>query len=741
MIRRRLLAAALALALASFGAWAKPPFSRGGHPAGASGVAQACDPAVPDLCAQFQDGQTFVTWTDLDTGTAGDGYRYKVYRSASPITSGNYGSATNIGDYILNNSAQLVGANPEATSDNTYTTSYRSDGTKPRIRLTDLGTQLAAFTGLFAHTAETTENAYYGVVGFPVSGGIATGGADIYIGSVGPIAESVGTWKGIRQYAYDSPTGGRNSTGQITSPTGKPIIINLHQSLGGTFGSTVANGDFWSFLMPKDASNWQEGLMRFLGVRQFTSTSYPSGYLDFRPRETHWNPLGTGVVESFWSGLGMTPLSYVGPANRRYLNTANYLERVVDWAIAHYGADANQVHHRGQSMGAMAIVTTSKMTSPTIAASWLLYPVWKMDMRGTATWPGSAGSWQTTWPFKATVAAAPDTLGTNAAAVQLPDGLAWGGTGGYVDLFSVIADLSQPFQPTYWGANQYDVSILSTPAISWGHQLDALAAFQSSRRAHGFAWTPGSHEFTPNRVFDCEEGGAPTGVCIPKTLLRLDRSYMGFSNSSIDDDIGTETFNINNVVDGDPVGCINCGFRWTITTDTAGSFVGTIDNTWMDLSPTAQPTTTLTANIGSASGGGTVTVTDGSVFISPSNNNMLLVGGTEFMTITSVAGNTVTYSSLRGRLGTTAQTHASGETITQYMAAPTGPNGGPYSTMTTDVALWNLQGGAWGAKTCVFTPNGGSPTAPQTPTILSNGVPLFTGVVINASGATAIACS
>jgi hypothetical protein len=61
--------------------------------------------------------------------------------------------------------------------------------------------------------------------------------------------------------------------------------------------------------------------------------------------------------------------------------------------------------------------------------------------------------------------------------------------------------------------------------------------------------------------------------------------------------------------------------------------------------------------------------------------------------------------------------------------------------MTVDIALWNLQGGAWGSKTCVFTPNGGSPTAPITPTILANGVPLFTGVTINASGATAIACS
>ena len=54
----------------------------------------------------------------------------------------------------------------------------------------------------------------------------------------------------------------------------------------------------------------------------------------------------------------------------------------------------------------------------------------------------------------------------------------------------------------------------------------------------------------------------------------------------------------------------------------------------------------LTGTIAS-SGGGTVTVTDGSVFQSTSTYPYFLIGGTEAVTVTSVSGNNVTYSHAR----------------------------------------------------------------------------------------------
>jgi hypothetical protein len=85
----------LALCLAVAGAAARPPFTRGGMAGGGGGGAsQACDSNPTNVCAQFQNGQTFVTWPDVNTGAAGANDRYRIVRSTSPITSGNYGAAT-----------------------------------------------------------------------------------------------------------------------------------------------------------------------------------------------------------------------------------------------------------------------------------------------------------------------------------------------------------------------------------------------------------------------------------------------------------------------------------------------------------------------------------------------------------------------------------------------------------------------------------------------------------------------
>src|SRR5689334_22991737 len=106
-MKRQAALAALLLSLAAAGVSAKPVFLRDGSPStgGGSGSAQACDDGS-SVCAQFENGQAFITWDDLATGSTGNNYRYKVYRSTSPITSGNYGSTTLVASDVLNNSGQ-----------------------------------------------------------------------------------------------------------------------------------------------------------------------------------------------------------------------------------------------------------------------------------------------------------------------------------------------------------------------------------------------------------------------------------------------------------------------------------------------------------------------------------------------------------------------------------------------------------------------------------------------------------
>jgi hypothetical protein len=160
----------------------------------------------------------------------------------------------------------------------------------------------------------------------------------------------------------------------------------------------------------------------------------------------------------------------------------------------------------------------------------------------------------------------------------------------------------------------------------------------------------------------------------------------------------------------------------------------------MDLSPTPVRQTTLVGTIAS-SGTGAVTVTDGSVFTGTSSNPYFIVGGTEIVVVSSVSGNTVNYSA-RARLDTIAQAHSAGETIRQYVTTPTGPNAGPFSTMTVDITPRNRQAflpAESAVVSCTVTPNGASPVV-LTPTV-TDGLFTLAGVTINATGATSVACT
>ena len=206
------------------------------------------------------------------------------------------------------------------------------------------------------------------------------------------------------------------------------------------------------------------------------------------------------------------------------------------------------------------------------------------------------------------------------------------------------------------------------PFASWADQITARDTLQSAHRGHAFSWAMGAHETTSPAfgLLSCDVSSRDTSVCYGKALFKLNAPYLATSNSSIDDNPGTATTTANGLYDGDYSGCVNCGFTWNFTTDNAGTLAFTVDNTWMDKTPTANPQTTLTGSIAS-SGTGSVTVTDGSVFQSTSTYPYFLVGGTEVIQVTGVSGNTVTYTT-RGLFGSSSQSHASSQTIMQFVS-------------------------------------------------------------------------
>lgn len=716
---------------------------RGGAPAATGGVTQACATDGSSVCARFQNGQTFVTWTDLATGSAGNDWRYTLVRSTAPITPANWTSATVVASHIFNNSGQLFGGDPASPGGATLTQANRQSAAQPMVVLSAGGPPLAYGTGLQVYTALAPASAHYAIVANPCPNGICTGGTDTYVGSVGPIAETVATPAPI-QYA-DSLSRGQ-TIGRITSPTGKGIVIAAHaSSLNSGQASGFTNsvyGDYWEWFLTT-GEGWQDGRLANLMVMQDTQNAY-SGLnqpLVFYHRADQWDPLGQSSMEDAHLGYGLTPNPLVGPPNRKYKTTKRMIERMLRFTIDHYGADANAIYWTGQSLGGQGAALTAMRLDPPLAAIYPNEPTWRYDQSlGTGGyWPGY--TWTAAMPFKATIGAAPKTLGSDASAVLMDDGVtAWGGTGGWADL------------PTFIAANPGD----DLPVVVWtiqkddytqeprgfGQQVDAVNAFKAAARGFAMQWNMGSHDLYGWGVINCDNTvNTDASICYPKSLFKLNVPYVAFRNGSIDDDVGTGARDANGFLDGAPVGCINCGFKWTFTTDAPAALNLTIDNLWMDRSPTVLPTTTLATGI-SDTYVGSINLTDASGFLANGQNAYLRVGD-EVIQLASRSGN-VGVISARGALNTNPLSHAAGETVTQYVTTPTGPNGGPYASMTVDVTPRRLQGFVRPAGTvvsCQVTPDGEGAVTMTGTVFGSHGVFTLVGVKINASGATVLACS
>lgn len=716
-----------------------PPTTPPPPPPPSGGSTLACSADDTNICARVQNGQTFVTWKDMASGATGNNYRYKIVRSLSPITSSNYTSLSPFAIEILNNSAQLYGGTLTGTPINLNATN-RQDPQWQMVRLSDLGTPLDYGSGIQVHTATANQDAYYAVVavqcataGCPAG---ATGGTDIYLGSVGPMTETVATPKPIK--VADSS---RATYGKIDVPVNNiPVVFTAHQS-GGTGGIVGGNayGDLWEwFLTP--AEGWQDGRQTNAQIALDKAQNWSQTVLLVSARDAVWNPLGTGGIETLWYGLGMTPLSSVGPANRKYAGTCKSVARTMNWVQTQYSVDPNQLHWQGASMGAWGAASCGiKMSSPRLSAIWAQNPVWRPYTLSAGYWPGL--TWSSTWPFAASLGSGANTLGTVASTVLTDTGAVWGGTGGTADIPTYLAQNPGDDIPVAIWVNQPKDGY-----AAWADNLTAVSALQTARRGHAFAWTIGTNPHNTGGVqgglIICDGPGKDATICYSKSDFKLNAPYPAFSNSSIDDNMGTGVDQANGYPDGDFSGCINCGFSWNFSSDTPSVLAFTVDNAWMNRLPNPPATTTLTGDI-SSSGGGTVNVADGSVFRPIGEGNFFIVNNSELIQITSVSGNQVTYTT-RGVYGTPVAGHSNGETIRQAFFKPTGPNAGPFSTMTVDITPRRMQSfkKATGATvTCDVTPDGNSTVQKTGNVVGSNGVFTITGITINATGPTSITCS
>jgi hypothetical protein len=711
-------------------------------------VGSLCDVSGTNVCAIHKNGQTFITWPDVASGVSGAIYRYRVVTSTNPITSANWNLAQELGIYISNNSAQLFGGDFTLAQGNYFSAAYRTNTdnsitptytSHPQTPLTDLGTPLPLYSGLFVHSVQAPNTSYYAVIATTQSNVFSS-----YLGSVGPISEVVATHKPIK-IADSLNRSTSSSFGKITTLSGLPVVLRAHAS--GASSSCITQycttGDYLLYFMGPDASNWQEGRPFTVDVGQDNAGHNPSlgTSLEYAHRDTEMDPLGTrGGMESFHSGLGLSPLSYVGLPNRRYLGTANAIEQSLDDVLTRYQANRNMVYWGGDSLGAIGGAMTAmhmkakeNPTLPRFAAVKFGSPAWRFDQMSAAYWPGTG--WATTEPFRATLGVAPSTLGNIANNVLLPNGEKFGGDGGYTDIpFYVTSNpqLDLPF--TAWSTTKND-------NVPFPQQLSGDAAFRASRHGYAWVWTEGLHVATsPSMgILSCDDDSPVAGLCYPKPLFQLHLPYVAFTNSSIDDDFGTATATSTGMLDGDHQGCVNCGFHWNFLTETASTVHFTVSNNWMNRSPTPDIETTLASTMDATTVSQKVNVVDASAM--STRNGLYFSIDNEAFYVSPISGNTLTIIN-RGLFGTTKAVHNPGATVHQFLFQPTGPNRGPFSSMTVDATPRRLQtfkppNGA--TVHCIVTSFGGS--AITINATVANGIFTLPTLPINATGSTDVNCS
>ena len=269
---------------------------------------------VTGISAAFQNGQTFITWSDPYTGAAGANYRYNVYWSTSAIVDPTtLAAATLIEANVFNNSGQRTSQFPYSQTtrqDNTKLMSITVQGScggPPANQV--CGTQLAAFTGLAVHTVRVPASSYYAVITHDTTGALTdsavTPGSNA---TTTPVTESIASIQPLKY--YDSTDTTHVASGWQINPasTNLPLWINLHAS-GGCAGA-ITEGSLYNFWGDPSMS-YQDGTQQTLAVGQSTSAfpyGHPASGLSVHPCDTQWLNTGTGQLETNWLGYVDTPL-------------------------------------------------------------------------------------------------------------------------------------------------------------------------------------------------------------------------------------------------------------------------------------------------------------------------------------------------------------------------------------------------------------------------------------------------
>lgn len=467
---------------------------------------------VTDIQAVHRHGQTFVTWKDAAEGEAGAKMRYSLYRSEQPITAKNLAQAELCYHGVLNHSARLYGT--------AFNTKDRLDATKPFGILEEGGQPLPPWSGVAVHTVRKPGKAFYAVVAtdlkFIPLGDVVPGRT----ATTAPVAEKPAPIQAIKLHDSRSRKGPYVAQTSISGKKNLPVHLTLHgsQSTGGGAGEY---GDYFLFFGTPEMG-YRDGLAGVFSVTE--SRGKDGGRLLIRVRDAVEHPSGARAMETYWFGYWCVPQGVKHAEPRVYPFTANQLVWITNWVVQQYQADPERVSVGGSSSGGVGSWNFG-LRHPELFAA--VYPVTGRVRRVPA------------------IALEGKLERDNKALMADGKTLYYD----YVDGPRFVREHPGDLSFVGWACGRHD------GYATWQENIDMVKAMTAARHGFAFSWNNGGHS----------EGGralAAISKYYPAELFARNCSYPAFSNSSLDDKMGT-----GDPKDGDLEGGINLGFRWEQVVD------------------------------------------------------------------------------------------------------------------------------------------------------------------------------
>ena len=489
----------------------------------------AAAPVATQLKAEFRQGQVFLTWEE----PAGWQGSLTVVTSPQPVTAENVRGAAVVAHHVNPGSAYDWWLNPE-----TYGAPLAKDaqtGQKPAIpregfALQTGGPKLNPDSGLHVHTVAPEEAGprYYAVV--------SVGAAGAANWEIAPGANSLAQPVEQKSEPIQPIWLGKGTPPDPAQTKGLPVHLILHAKRGKGGQEFLAFGD--------KSLGWREGLPFKFGVyldkdavrvvptdRTWIGRMFPEG-LDECQRLTP-------ALHSFWYGYNA---HIYDPKQMAEGKVVNYTERrllwLLDWVRRTYQTDANRVYAFGSSMGGCGAIAVCLRHPEVFAGVRAHVPIVAYDK-------GAGGDSEIRVTRE---------------------------TGGLATLTGEGVPVRDRLDGTrFVREHRGDLPFLvitngrKDTSIPWWKNPDFYRALRDGR--HGFiaAWDDGTHGTCGTAM--PADIKAWDSLSAFHRLIALNKSYLAFSNGSLDGNPGA-----GDAKDGDAVGYFNRGLTWEEPADQAGKY-------------------------------------------------------------------------------------------------------------------------------------------------------------------------